>query len=355
VLRNLRGLALVALVASLGCATSTAGKKYGWGGQPPAGGGGSGTVTSVSGTAPISVTNGTTTPVVSVSGIAAADLASNAVTTVKITDANVTLPKLATQADQTIVANQSGSTASPTARTMTQITAGLDPATSSLKGLQSAADKALASLQQGEWRNIMALRCKALDATLNQPRDLTPGGRVGQATTAGMTSATTYTGDAGINGGGVTGVSRYWNLGLIPDAKTMHFCAAWRVKFSASNGSAVSQVGFSNAGNSHVIVFEVPNTASGFFRLRSSFTSLSNATTTLALESSNFHDVMLLCDGSNCNAYVDNSASVGSVAASNADTELLYPYSFDNINANTFKLADSMFMYAGNLGSSANP
>jgi len=37
------------------------------------------------------------------------------VETVKIKDANVTLPKIATQADQTVIANVSGGTASPTA------------------------------------------------------------------------------------------------------------------------------------------------------------------------------------------------------------------------------------------------
>ena len=48
-------------------------------------------------------------------GISATQLATNAVETVKITDANVTLPKIATQADQTVLANVSGGTASPTA------------------------------------------------------------------------------------------------------------------------------------------------------------------------------------------------------------------------------------------------
>lgn len=48
-------------------------------------------------------------------GIAATQLAANAVTTAKILDANVTLAKLATQATATILANATGSTASPTA------------------------------------------------------------------------------------------------------------------------------------------------------------------------------------------------------------------------------------------------
>ena len=47
--------------------------------------------------------------------IAAAQIGIDAVETVKIKDANVTLPKIATQADQTVLANVSGGTASPTA------------------------------------------------------------------------------------------------------------------------------------------------------------------------------------------------------------------------------------------------
>ena len=49
------------------------------------------------------------------SGISAGKLATNAVETAKILDANVTLPKIATQADQTVIANVSGGVASPTA------------------------------------------------------------------------------------------------------------------------------------------------------------------------------------------------------------------------------------------------
>jgi len=49
------------------------------------------------------------------SGISAGKLAANAVETAKILDANVTLPKIATQADQTVIANVSGGVASPTA------------------------------------------------------------------------------------------------------------------------------------------------------------------------------------------------------------------------------------------------
>ena len=47
--------------------------------------------------------------------IAAAQIGTDAVETVKIKDANVTLPKIATQADQTVIANVSGGDASPTA------------------------------------------------------------------------------------------------------------------------------------------------------------------------------------------------------------------------------------------------
>jgi len=50
-----------------------------------------------------------------VNTIAAAQIGTDAVETVKIKDANVTLPKIATQADQTVLANVSGGTASPTA------------------------------------------------------------------------------------------------------------------------------------------------------------------------------------------------------------------------------------------------
>ena len=48
-------------------------------------------------------------------GINTAQLADDAVETPNIKDANVTLPKIATQADQTVLANISGTDASPTA------------------------------------------------------------------------------------------------------------------------------------------------------------------------------------------------------------------------------------------------
>ena len=67
-------------------------------------------------------TDGTTTFVntagqiaVASTGISAGKLATNAVETAKILNANVTLPKIATQADQTVIANVSGGVASPTA------------------------------------------------------------------------------------------------------------------------------------------------------------------------------------------------------------------------------------------------
>jgi len=53
--------------------------------------------------------------VVNQGGIDTAQLATDAVETAKIKDANVTLPKIATQADQTVIANVSGADASPTA------------------------------------------------------------------------------------------------------------------------------------------------------------------------------------------------------------------------------------------------
>jgi hypothetical protein len=56
------GIFLAALAA---CATTAQPKKYGWGGQPSSGGG-SGTVTQVTATAPLSVTNGTTTPALTI-------------------------------------------------------------------------------------------------------------------------------------------------------------------------------------------------------------------------------------------------------------------------------------------------
>ena len=52
---------------------------------------------------------------VNTGGISAAQLATNAVETANILNANVTLPKIATQADQTVIANVSGGVASPTA------------------------------------------------------------------------------------------------------------------------------------------------------------------------------------------------------------------------------------------------
>jgi hypothetical protein len=62
-----------------------------------------GTVTEVSGTAPISVATGTTTPVVSLDalGVTAAELAADAVETAKIKDLNVTAGKLAADAVET--------------------------------------------------------------------------------------------------------------------------------------------------------------------------------------------------------------------------------------------------------------
>ena len=64
---------------------------------PTGGGGGSGTVTNVTGTTPISVADGTTTPVVSIddAGITTAKIADDAVTTGKIADGAVTNGKIA--------------------------------------------------------------------------------------------------------------------------------------------------------------------------------------------------------------------------------------------------------------------
>lgn len=58
--------------------------------------------------------------------IVAGDLASNAITTIKVTDGNITLPKIATQADNTILGNVSGGAASPIALTATQVRTLLD-------------------------------------------------------------------------------------------------------------------------------------------------------------------------------------------------------------------------------------
>jgi hypothetical protein len=65
--------------------------------SPLAGGGGSGTVTSVTGTTPISVATGTTTPVVSLdaAGVTSAKIADDAVTTAKVADGAVTNGKIA--------------------------------------------------------------------------------------------------------------------------------------------------------------------------------------------------------------------------------------------------------------------
>lgn len=69
------------------------------------------------------ITNANLTGPVTSSGNATT-ITANAITTTMITDANVTLPKLAAQADQTVVANTSGGSASPTAVALSSITAG---------------------------------------------------------------------------------------------------------------------------------------------------------------------------------------------------------------------------------------
>ncbi len=65
------------------------------------------------------ITNATHTG--DVTGTTALTIAANAVTTTKINNAAVTLPKLATQATKTLIANNGGTTASPTAITYTTL------------------------------------------------------------------------------------------------------------------------------------------------------------------------------------------------------------------------------------------
>lgn len=90
-----RFLLVLPLIAACATAPPPQHGKVGFGGWTPTGGGSSGTVTSVSGTAPIAVATGTTTPIVSISAIP--------------------LTSMATQATVTVVANATGGTAAPTA------------------------------------------------------------------------------------------------------------------------------------------------------------------------------------------------------------------------------------------------
>jgi len=70
-------------------------------------------------------------------GAVATSIAANAVVTAKILDANVTLAKIATQADQTILGNNTGGAASPVALTAAQVR--------TILGLPVAGDGALLS------------------------------------------------------------------------------------------------------------------------------------------------------------------------------------------------------------------
>ena len=84
-----------------------------------------GTVTNVTGTTPISVANGTTTPVISLDdlGVTTLKLADNAITTAKILDANVTLAKIAQEgATSGQVIKWNGTAWTPSADTDTNYT-----------------------------------------------------------------------------------------------------------------------------------------------------------------------------------------------------------------------------------------
>lgn len=107
--------------------------------------------------------------------IAAGGIASNAVTTAKILDSNVTLAKIANIADQTVLGNVAGSSAAPVALTATQATSIFNVATLTLKGLMSSTDK------------------KVLDSVLN----VIKYGAVGDDSTNNLSAFTTALSDAG--------------------------------------------------------------------------------------------------------------------------------------------------------------
>ena len=89
---------------------------------PAGGGGGGGTVTAVSGTTPIAVADGTTTPVVSLNdgGITTGKVADAAITTAKIADSAATTAKLAD--DAVTAAKLADTTVTPGAYTAADIT-----------------------------------------------------------------------------------------------------------------------------------------------------------------------------------------------------------------------------------------
>ncbi len=79
------------------------------------------------------------------SNAGAATIANNAVTTVKVLNANITLAKIANIAANSFLGNNTGSPATPIELTATQATAALNVATASLNGLVTRFDPTIAS------------------------------------------------------------------------------------------------------------------------------------------------------------------------------------------------------------------
>lgn len=315
----LLAFALLALTAVSACATiggaptaapSTAANHKlgayapGWSG--PSGGGGGGTVTSVNAGTNVTISGTATDPIVNASGT--------------VTNVTGTAP----------IASSGGATPNIT----------IAAATTSVAGSQSAADKTLTASQQAEWQNIQIQRCQALDATLTGIRRVPVG-----VNAPGTTALAALTGDANIEGGGLSGAGRFYGASVLQNAATAHFCAVIRVRFNAQSAGAFSQAGFSNGANSHVMVVEVNGTDSTTnFRYRLGFAAVTKASMSQALDSANYHDVMIRSDGTTMTFYIDN-VSGGSTASSNATNEPLYLYSFDNINQANFKLNEIVYLY----------
>jgi hypothetical protein len=91
-------------------------------------------------------------------------IAANAITTTTIANNAVTLAKLATQASNTILGNNSGSTAVPSALTATQVTALLNIFTTALKGLVPASGGGTTNFLRADatWAAVASLSFTAI-------------------------------------------------------------------------------------------------------------------------------------------------------------------------------------------------